>query len=59
MEARPYLSVVIPAYNEEDRLRRFMPGIVEFLQSKGQPFEIIVAVALLSPARCLPPPPRT
>ena len=42
MEARPYLSVVIPAYNEEERLKRFVPGIVEFLRSKGQPFEIIV-----------------
>jgi len=38
----PYLSVVIPAYNEEQRLRRFLPGIVQFLQSKLRPFEIIV-----------------
>jgi dolichyl-phosphate beta-glucosyltransferase len=42
MEARPHLSVVIPAYNERERLTRFAPGIVEFLQSKGQAFEIIV-----------------
>ena len=42
MEARPYLSVVIPAYNEQERLKRFVPGIIEFLQSKGQPFEIVV-----------------
>jgi dolichyl-phosphate beta-glucosyltransferase len=42
MEARPYLSVVIPAYNEEERLERYVPGIVEFLQSKGRPFEIVV-----------------
>ena len=42
MEARPHLSVVIPAYNEQERLKRFVPGIVKFLQSKGQPFEIIV-----------------
>ena len=42
MEARPYLSIVIPAYNEQERLKRFVPGIVEFLRSKGQPFEIIV-----------------
>jgi dolichyl-phosphate beta-glucosyltransferase len=42
MEARPYLSVVIPAYNEQERLKRFVPGIVKYLQSKGQPFEIIV-----------------
>ena len=42
MEARPYLSVVIPAYNEQERLRRFVPGIVEFLQAKGKAFEIVV-----------------
>jgi len=42
MEARPYLSVVIPAYNEQERLKRFVPVIVKFLQAKGQPFEIIV-----------------
>ena len=42
MEARPYLSVVIPAYNEEQRLKRYVPGMVEFLQSKGCPFEIVV-----------------
>ena len=42
MEAGIYLSVVIPAYNEEERLKRHLPGIVEFLQSKGRPFEIIV-----------------
>ena len=39
---QPYLSVVIPAYNEEERLKRFLPGIVEFLRAKNQPFEIIV-----------------
>jgi dolichyl-phosphate beta-glucosyltransferase len=38
----PYLSVVIPAYNEEARLKRFLPGIVDWLQSKKRPFEIIV-----------------
>jgi dolichyl-phosphate beta-glucosyltransferase len=42
MEARPYLSVVIPAYNEQERLKRFVPGIVEFLQSKRWTFEIVV-----------------
>ncbi|MGD1020020.1 MAG: dolichyl-phosphate beta-glucosyltransferase [Verrucomicrobiia bacterium] len=42
MEARPYLSVVIPAYNEEERLKRHVPGIVGFLQAKGRPFEIVV-----------------
>jgi glycosyltransferase involved in cell wall biosynthesis len=42
MEARPYLSVIIPAYNEQERLKRFVPGIVQVLQSRGQPFEILV-----------------
>jgi len=38
----PYLSVIIPAYNEEERLKRLLPGIVGFLQSNSRPFEIIV-----------------
>lgn len=42
METSLYLSVVIPAYNEEERLKRHVPGIVAFLQAKGKPFEIIV-----------------
>ena len=37
-----YLSVVIPAYNEEERLRKFVPGILEFLRATNRPFEIIV-----------------
>ena len=41
-EERPYLSVVIPAYNEEERLRQNVPRIVEFLRGKGFRFEIIV-----------------
>jgi dolichyl-phosphate beta-glucosyltransferase len=42
MESGPYLSVVIPAYNEQERLKRYVPGMVGFLQAKGRPFEIIV-----------------
>ena len=37
-----YLSVVIPAYNEEERLKRHVPGIVDYLRGKGFKFEIIV-----------------
>ena len=37
-----HLSVVIPAYNEEGRLRQHVPGIVEFLRGKALRFEIIV-----------------
>jgi len=42
MTGEPYLSVVIPAYNEEERLKKHVPGIVAYLQSKGWTFEIIV-----------------
>ncbi|MCG3149318.1 MAG: Undecaprenyl-phosphate 4-deoxy-4-formamido-L-arabinose transferase [Verrucomicrobiae bacterium] len=40
--SEPYLSVVIPAYNEEERLKKFVPGIEAYLQSKGWSHEIIV-----------------
>jgi len=42
METGIHLSVVIPAYNEETRLTRHLPGIISFLESRGRPFEIIV-----------------
>ena len=38
----PHLSVVIPAYNEQERLKRFVPGIVEYLRGKNLEFEIVV-----------------
>jgi dolichyl-phosphate beta-glucosyltransferase len=37
-----YLSVVIPAYNEEERLRKHVPGIISYLQSRAWRFEIVV-----------------
>jgi dolichyl-phosphate beta-glucosyltransferase len=37
-----YISIVIPAYNEEDRLKRFLPGIVEYLRARDLKFEIVV-----------------
>ena len=40
MDASPYLSVVIPAYNEEDRLKRHIPHITDHL--RGRRYEIIV-----------------
>ena len=40
--SRPHLSVVIPAYNEQERLKRFVPGIVEYLRGKNIQFEIVV-----------------
>ncbi len=39
---QPYLSVVIPAYNEEERLKRAIPAIVAYLQAKNLNFEIVV-----------------
>jgi dolichyl-phosphate beta-glucosyltransferase len=38
----PYLSVVVPAYNEEGRLPSSLDRIVEHLARKGWPSEIIV-----------------
>ena len=38
---QPFLSVVIPAYNEEKRLRTAIPAIVEHIRGKGA-FEIII-----------------
>ncbi|HUJ09070.1 MAG TPA: dolichyl-phosphate beta-glucosyltransferase [Verrucomicrobiae bacterium] len=40
--SRPHLSVVIPAYNEQERLKRYVPGIVEYLRGKNLNFEIVV-----------------
>jgi dolichyl-phosphate beta-glucosyltransferase len=39
--SEPYLSVVIPAYNEEERLKKHIPDIKKHLA--GMAFEIIVA----------------
>jgi dolichyl-phosphate beta-glucosyltransferase len=38
----PYLSVVIPAYNEAKRLRPTLDAIVTYLSSRGETFEVIV-----------------
>ena len=38
--SEPYLSVVIPAYNEEERLKKHVPDIVAHLAGKS--FEVIV-----------------
>jgi dolichyl-phosphate beta-glucosyltransferase len=38
----PYLSVVIPMYNESHRLRRSLPRLVAYLQKQTYPFEIVV-----------------
>lgn len=39
---KPYISVVVPAYNEASRIAATVGTIRAFLQSLGEPFEIIV-----------------
>ena len=41
--ASPRLSVVIPAYNEATRIERTLDRTVEFLESRSEPWEIVVA----------------
>jgi len=38
----PYLSIVIPAYNEEKRIGRTLEGILEYFAKRNFPFEIVV-----------------
>jgi dolichyl-phosphate beta-glucosyltransferase len=39
---RPHLSVVVPAYNEEERLARSLPAILDYLSARGLDAEILV-----------------
>ena len=41
MNEQPYLSVVVPLYNEEGNVRDLHQKIVEALQKIGSPFEVI------------------
>jgi len=41
--AQPYLSVVIPAFNEEARIQRTLEQVVEFLTAGSYPWEVVVA----------------
>jgi len=38
----PFLSIIVPAYNEERRLPQTLPRIVAFLQAQDYPGEVIV-----------------
>lgn len=38
----PRLSVVIPAYNEASRIERTLQRVVEYLDARGEPYEILV-----------------
>jgi len=42
MEKRPYLSIVIPAYNEEDRLPPTLKKILQYFKKQKYSWEIIV-----------------
>lgn len=38
----PRLSVVIPAYNEQDRIERTLHRVVEYLNARGDAYEVLV-----------------
>jgi dolichyl-phosphate beta-glucosyltransferase len=42
VSTRPYLSVVVPAYNEEERLAASLPSIDAYLTARGIEAEILV-----------------
>ena len=42
MQARPYLSVIIPAYTEEARIRGSLARLVEYLSGGRGPAEVLV-----------------
>jgi dolichyl-phosphate beta-glucosyltransferase len=42
-QSRPWLSVVIPAFDEERRLPRTLETVVAHLRGRERPFEIVVA----------------
>ncbi|HBO16941.1 MAG: Glycosyl transferase family protein [Candidatus Moranbacteria bacterium GW2011_GWE2_35_2-] len=44
MENKPYLSVIVPAYKEEDRIGRNLLEIEKYLKGKNFEYEILVVV---------------
>ena len=44
MSEIPYLSIVVPAYNEARRLPRTLEKMAEFLGELGRPYEVLVIV---------------
>ncbi len=43
VHTRPELSVVIPAYNEAQRIEPVLERVVEYLRTRGGSFEVVVA----------------
>ena len=43
MALAPYLSVIVPAFNEVNSIERTIRAIGDHLQARGRPYEIIVA----------------
>ena len=41
--AAPYLSIVIPVYNEEQRIGAFLPGVIAY--ASAQPFAVEIVIA--------------
>ena len=39
---KPYLSVIIPAYNEESRITKALIEVTAYLDSQGYQWEVIV-----------------
>lgn len=44
MSEMPYLSIVVPAYNEARRLPRTLDKLAEFLGGLGRPYEVLIIV---------------
>jgi glycosyltransferase involved in cell wall biosynthesis len=42
MTKLPHISIIIPAYNEENRLRNSLEKIERFLQTQNYPYEVII-----------------